>query len=80
MDWRKYVCRMIGVLQQCSRQSDGDPCILELRVSFSGVKTLGLILIDCTWQWWLSSHFLVEDIVWRLDLLQGENLGSDNAG
>jgi hypothetical protein len=53
---------------------------LELYVKIFRVKNLGLTFGGCTWQWWLYSHFLVECIVWRLDLIQDENLGSDHAG
>ena len=60
-------------------------------ISTSGAATLadfvlgGLSFWDenprsCTWQWWLPSRFLVEGIVWRLDLLQGENPGSNYDG
>jgi hypothetical protein len=51
----------------------------SLAVSISWVKTLGLTFGGCTWQWRLPSRFLVEGIVWNLDLLQGESLGSDHA-
>jgi hypothetical protein len=37
-------------------------------------------LRGCTWQWHFPSRSLVEGIVWRLDLLWGENLGSDHVG
>jgi hypothetical protein len=44
-----------------------------LAISVFGVKTLGLAFGVSTWQWPLSSHLLVEGIVSRFDLLQGEN-------
>ena len=43
-------------------------------------ENLSSLLYCCTWQWRLHSRFLVEGIVWRLDLLQGENLGSGHVG
>ena len=33
-----------------------------------------------TWQCWLPSYFLVEGVVWILNLLRGEIPGSDHAG
>jgi hypothetical protein len=52
----------------------------ELRVQFPGCKTLDLAFIGCTWQWRFSSRCLVEDIVWRSNPLQDENLGFDHDG
>ena len=60
-------------------------------ISTSGAATLADFVLgglsfwgenprSCTWQWWLPSRFLVEGIVWRLDLVQGENPGSNYDG
>jgi hypothetical protein len=48
---------------------------LFLVVSISGVKTLGSAFSGHTWQWRVSNRLLVEDIVWSLELLQGQNPG-----
>jgi hypothetical protein len=55
--------------------TSGEAMTSSMVVSISRVKTLGLTFGGCTWQWRLTSRFLVEGIVWSLDLLQGENLG-----
>jgi hypothetical protein len=75
----KYGCRTISVLQQCTRRVVRHRQTLFLVVSISGVKTLGLTFSGI-WQWRLFSRFLVEDIVWRLDVLEGENLRSNQVG
>src|SRR4051812_14524695 len=43
------------------------PCLM------SRVKTLGPTFNGCTWQWWLSSHLLVEGVVWIVGHLENEN-------
>jgi hypothetical protein len=53
--------------------------LFELCLSFQ-VQNLGLTFSGSTWQRRLLSRFLVEGIVWKMDPLQGENLGSDHAG
>jgi hypothetical protein len=76
----KYGCRTINLLQQCTPRVVRYWQTLFLVVSISGVKTLGLTFSGCTWQWRFFSRFLVEDIVWRLDVLEGENLRSNQVG
>jgi hypothetical protein len=53
--------------------------LLKLSVSVSGVTTLGLTFGGYTLQWWLPSYLLLEEIVWKLDLIQGEILESDHS-
>jgi hypothetical protein len=76
-DRKKYTCRIIGALQQCSRRVEA---LTLTDFVLGGLSFLGenpqAGLRGYTWQWRLPSRFLVEGIVWILDHLQGENPGS----
>jgi hypothetical protein len=52
--------------------SGGDTGGLRSWRSQFSCENLGPTFDGCTSQWRLPSRFLDEDIVWRLDLLQGE--------
>jgi hypothetical protein len=70
---------MISVSHQCSQRGMATLTSF-LAASVSEEKILGLISVASTWKWRLSSRFLVGGIVWRLDLLQGENPWSAHVG
>lgn len=69
----------VGRLEFCSSNLDVWEATLADFV-LGGLSFWGENPRSCTWQWWLPSRFLVEGIVWRLDLLQGENPGSNYDG
>ena len=71
------MCRTINVLQQCSEVTPADFVLGGL--SLRG-EILGLLLGAVPGNGGSIVVFLVEGFVWRLDLLQGENLGSGHVG
>jgi hypothetical protein len=56
--------------------------LLELRVSISGARTLGLTLSGCTWQWWLSIHFFLKILSgdWTFFRVKTQDLTSSPTG